>query len=76
MYVGVGHDRIDNASNPDELFYDGRYQFVGGTISYPVFGEVRLYGEFKASFTKEKGMWTHEGESWNPFAVVGLTYNF
>lgn len=76
MYIGFGQDKIENASNAQELFYDGRYKFIGGTISYPVFGEVRLYGEFKASFTKETGAWTHTGHSWNPFTVVGVTYNF
>ncbi|WP_017460046.1 MULTISPECIES: OmpG porin family protein [Kosakonia] len=76
MYIGFGQDKIENASNAQELFYDGRYKFIGGTISYPVFGEVRLYGEFKASFTKEAGLWTYTGHSWNPFTVVGVTYNF
>ena len=76
MYIGFGQDKIENASNAKELFYDGRYKFIGGTISYPVFGEVRLYGEFKASFTKETGLWTYTGHSWNPFTVVGVTYNF
>ncbi|WP_449632371.1 OmpG porin family protein [Rahnella aceris] len=76
MYIGFGQDKIENASNANELFYDGRYKFIGGTISYPVFGEVRLYGEFKASFTKETGLWTSAGHSWNPFTVVGVTYNF
>ena len=76
MYLGFGQDKIVNARNAQELFYDGRYKFIGGTISYPVFGEVRLYGEFKASFTKETGLWTYTGHSWNPFTVVGVTYNF
>ncbi|SFT47736.1 Putative OMPG-porin 1 family protein [Kosakonia arachidis] len=76
LYIGFGQDKIDNASNAKELFYDGRYKFIGGTISYPVFGEVRLYGEFKASFTKEAGLWTYTGHSWNPYTVVGVTYNF
>ncbi|WP_421248716.1 OmpG porin family protein [Aeromonas jandaei] len=76
MYIGFGQDKIENASNAKEMFYDGRYKFIGGTISYPVFGGVRLYGEFKASFTKETGLWTYTGHSWNPFAVVGVTYNF
>lgn len=76
MYIGFGQDKIENASNAKEIFYDGRYKFIGGTISYPVFGGVRLYGEFKASFTKETGLWTYTGHSWNPFAVVGVTYNF
>ncbi|WP_230351496.1 OmpG porin family protein [Lelliottia sp. WAP21] len=76
MYIGIGQDKIENASNANEVFYDGRYKFIGGTLSYPVFGEVRLYGEFKASFTKESGLWTDTGHSWNPFTVVGVTYNF
>jgi hypothetical protein len=76
LYVGVGQDKITNASNTFELFYDGRYKFIGGTISYPVYGEVRLYGEFKAQFTKESGAWTSSGHSWNPFTVVGVVYNF
>ncbi|MND83961.1 hypothetical protein D3C80_758390 [compost metagenome] len=76
MYIGIGQDKIENASNANEVFYDGRYKFIGGTLSYPVFGEVRLYGEFKASFTKESGLWTVTGHSWNPFTVVGVTYNF
>ncbi|AFE61346.1 hypothetical protein Q7S_25981 (plasmid) [Rahnella aquatilis HX2] len=76
MYIGFGQDKIVNASNSKELFYDGRYKFIGSTISYPVFGEVRLYGEFKASFTKEAGQWTYNGHSWNPFTIVGVTYNF
>ncbi|MEK0242889.1 OmpG porin family protein [Klebsiella variicola] len=76
LYFGFGQDKIDNASNASEVFYDGRYKFIGGTLSYPVFGEVRLYGEFKASFTKETGLWTSTGHSWNPFTVVGVTYNF
>ncbi|EIX9713457.1 OmpG porin family protein [Klebsiella sp. GG_Kp154] len=76
LYFGFGQDKIDNASNASEVFYDGRYKFIGGTLSYPVFGEVRLYGEFKASFTKETGLWTSTGHSWNPFTVIGVTYNF
>ena len=76
LYVGFGQDKIDNASNASEVFYDGRYKFIGGTLSYPVFGEVRLYGEFKAQFTKESGLWTSAGHSWNPFTVVGVNYNF
>ncbi|WP_375232367.1 OmpG porin family protein [Pectobacterium carotovorum] len=76
MYIGFGQDKIENASNAKELFYDGRYKFIGATVSYPVFGEVRLYGEFKASFTKETGLWTSTGHSWNPFTIVGVTYNF
>lgn len=76
LYLGFGQDKIDNASNAKEIFYDGRYKFIGGTISYPVFGEVRLYGEFKAQFTKESGLWTSTGHSWNPFTVVGVNYNF
>ncbi|VUS74185.1 OmpG porin family protein [Klebsiella spallanzanii] len=76
LYVGVGQDKTTNASNTYELFYDGRYKFIGGTISYPVFGEVRLYSEFKASFTKQSGAWTSSGHSWNPFTVVGVVYNF
>lgn len=76
LYLGFGQDKIDNASNGKEVFYDGRYKFIGGTISYPVFGEVRLYGEFKAQFTKENGLWTSSGHSWNPFTVVGMNYNF
>lgn len=76
IYIGFGQDKIDNASNAQEIFYDGRYKFIGGTISYPVFGDVRLYGEFKARFTKETGLWTSAGNSWNPFTVVGVTYNF
>lgn len=76
LYVGFGQDKIDNASNASEVFYDGRYKFIGGTLSYPVFGEVRLYGEFKAQFTKETGLWTSTGHSWNPFTVVGVNYNF
>jgi len=76
LYVGFGQDKIDNASNASELFYDGRYKFIGGTLSYPVFGEVRLYGEFKAQFTKETGLWTSTGHSWNPFIVIGVNYNF
>lgn len=76
LYFGVGQDKTTNASNTAELFYDGRYKFIGGTISYPVFGEVRLYSEFKATFTKENGEWTPGGHSWNPFTVVGVVYNF
>jgi len=76
LYFGFGQDKIDNASNAKEVFYDGRYKFIGGTISYPVVGEVRLYGEFKAQFTKETGLWTSTGHSWNPFTVVGVNYNF
>lgn len=76
LYIGIGHDKKDNASNANELFYDGRYNFVGGTISYPVYGAIRLNGEFRAEFTKETGLWTNTGHSWNPFTVVGLSYNF
>lgn len=76
LYFGVGQDKIDNASNAKEVFYDGRYKFIGGTLSYPIYGEVRLYGEFKAQFTKETGLWTSTGHSWNPFTVVGVNYNF
>lgn len=76
LYVGFGQDKTENASNPNEVFYNGRYKFIGGTLSYPVFGEVRLYGEFRAEFTKEDGLWTYKGHSWNPFTVVGVNYNF
>lgn len=76
VYIGFGQKKVYNASNAQEIFYDGRYKFIGSTISYPVFGEVRLYGEFKAQFTKETGLWTNTGHSWNPFTVVGVTYNF
>ncbi|MFP2506814.1 OmpG porin family protein [Buttiauxella gaviniae] len=76
LYFGFGQDKIDNASNAKEVFYDGRYKFIGGTLSYPIYGEVRLYGEFKAQFTKETGLWTSTGHSWNPFTVVGVNYNF
>ncbi|HCI6191198.1 TPA: hypothetical protein NPO42_000954 [Klebsiella quasipneumoniae subsp. similipneumoniae] len=76
LYVGVGQKKTTNASNSYELFYDGRYKYVGGTISYPIVDELRLYGEFKAKFTKESGAWTTAGHSWTPFTVVGAIYNF
>lgn len=76
MYIGFGQDKIDNASHSREVFYDGHYQFIGGTISYPIFDKVRLYGEFKASFTKQAGLWTKTGHSWNPFTVLGVKYSF
>lgn len=76
LYVGVGQKKTTNASDSYELFYDGRYKYVGGTISYPIVDELRLYGEFKAKFTKEAGAWTTAGHSWTPFTVVGAVYNF
>ncbi|MBK0034079.1 hypothetical protein IBT47_17450 [Erwinia sp. S43] len=76
LYVGVGQKKTTNASDSYELFYDGRYQYVGGTLSYPIVDELRLYGEFKAKFTKEAGAWTTAGYSWTPFTVVGAVYNF
>lgn len=76
LYVGVGQKKTTNASDTYELFYDGRYKFVGGTVSYPIVDQLRLYGEFKASFTKEAGAWTSPGHAWNPFTVVGAVYNF
>ncbi|WP_233599179.1 OmpG porin family protein [Erwinia sp. JUb26] len=76
LYVGVGQKKTTNASDSYELFYDGRYQYVGGTLSYPIVDELRLYGEFKAKFTKEAGAWTTGGYSWTPFTVVGAVYNF
>lgn len=76
MYIGFGQDKTDNASDAKEVFYDGHYQFIGGTISYPIFDKFRLYGEFKASFTKQDGLWTKKGHSWNPFTVVGMKYSF
>ena len=76
LYVGVGQKKTTNASDSYELFYDGRYQYVGGTFSYPIVDELRLYGEFKAKFTKEAGAWTTAGYSWTPFTVVGAVYNF
>ncbi|MFG1173104.1 OmpG porin family protein [Erwiniaceae bacterium CAU 1747] len=76
LYVGVGQKKTTNASDSYELFYDGRYRYVGGTLSYPVVDQLRLYGEFKAKFTKEDGAWTTAGYSWTPFTVVGAVYNF
>lgn len=76
LYVGVGQKKTTNASDSYELFYDGRYKYVGGTLSYPIVDELRLYGEFKAKFTKEAGAWATAGYSWTPFTVVGAVYNF
>lgn len=76
LYVGVGQKKTTNASDSYELFYDGRYQYIGGTLSYPIVDELRLYGEFKAKFTKEDGTWATAGYSWTPFTVVGAVYNF
>lgn len=76
LYVGLGQDKIDNSTNANEIFLNSHYKFVGSTISYPIFDEVRLYGEFKAKFSEEYGLWTNTGHSWSPFTVVGISYNF
>lgn len=76
VYLGIGQKKTTNASDSSVLFYDGRYKYFGGTLSYPVIGELRLYGELQAKFSKEDGEWTEKGHSWNPFAIVGVTYNF
>lgn len=75
VYVGVGKDHIET-SNGDEVFFDNKYHYLGATASYPVFGEVRLYGEFKAQFNEESGTWAHEGHSWTPLTIVGVKYDF
>lgn len=76
VYLGIGQKKTTNSSDSSVLFYDGRYKYFGGTLSYPVVGELRLYGELQAKFSKEDGEWTEKGHSWNPFAIVGVTYNF
>ena len=76
VYAGVGQKKTTNASDSDILFYDGRYKYIGGTLSYPVVGDLRLYGEFKARFGKEDGEWTEKGSFWSPFTIVGVVYNF
>lgn len=76
VYVGVGQKKTTNASDSNVLFYDSRYKYIGGTLSYPVIDDLRLYGEFKASFGKEDGEWTQKGSYWSPFTIVGVVYNF
>ncbi|WP_300001148.1 OmpG porin family protein [uncultured Cedecea sp.] len=76
VYVGIGQKKTTNASDSDVLFYDGRYKYIGGTLSYPVIGDLRLYGEFKARFGKEDGEWTEKGSFWSPFTIIGVVYNF
>ncbi|MCG8155772.1 hypothetical protein JMY81_07095 [Brenneria goodwinii] len=76
LYVGFGNDKIYNNANRSEVFYNGKYNFIGATASYPIVDNLRLYGEFKAQFTKSYGQWTNEGHSWNPFTIVGIEYSF
>lgn len=76
VYVGVGQKKTTNSSDSDALYYNSRYKYVGGTLSYPIIDDLRLYGEFKASFGKEDGEWTQKGSYWSPFTIVGVVYNF
>jgi len=76
VYLGVGQKKTTNASDASVLFYDSRYKYIGGTLSYPVIDDLRLYGEFKASFGKEDGDWAQKGSYWSPFTIIGLVYNF
>ncbi|MEE3650431.1 MULTISPECIES: OmpG porin family protein [unclassified Brenneria] len=76
VYVGFGNDKIYNDANRSEIFYSGKYHFIGATASYPIVDNLRLYGEFKAQFTKSHGQWANDGHSWNPFTVVGVEYSF
>ncbi|MBS0848049.1 hypothetical protein JK154_06675 [Citrobacter sp. JGM124] len=76
IYVGIGQKKTTNASDASVLFYDSRYKYIGGTLSYPIIDDLRLYGEFKASFGKEDGDWAQKGSYWSPFTIVGVVYNF
>lgn len=76
VYLGIGQKKTTNASDASILFYDSRYKYIGGTLSYPVIDDLRLYGEFKATFGKEDGDWTKKGSFWSPFTIIGIVYNF
>lgn len=79
VYIGIGEEHVET-SNGNEIFFDIKYHYLGATASYPVFGDVRLYGEFKAQFNEEFNAWDKdnviEGHSWIPFAIVGVKYDF
>ena len=79
VYIGIGEEHVET-SNGNEIFFDIKYHYLGATASYPVFGDVRLYGEFKAQFNEEFNAWDKdnviEGHSWTPFAIVGVKYDF
>ena len=76
VYLGIGQKKTTNASDASVLFYNSRYKYIGATLSYPVIDNLRLYGEFKASFGKEDGEWTQKGSYWSPFTILGVVYNF
>lgn len=76
VYLGIGQKKTTNASDASILFYDSRYKYIGGTLSYPVIDDLRLYGEFKATFGKEDGDWAKKGSFWSPFTIIGIVYNF
>ncbi|MCS3432547.1 OmpG porin family protein [Klebsiella sp. BIGb0407] len=76
VYLGIGQKKTTNASDASILFYNSRYKYIGGTLSYPIIDDLRLYGEFKATFGKEDGDWAQKGSFWSPFTIIGVVYNF
>lgn len=76
FYAGVGRNKKSLASGDDPVLYDAKYKMIGTTFTYPFYGGFNVYGELRARFIDESGNDVVEGNSWNSYSLVGVSYNF